>query len=115
MRDLLGLPWPCCFCPRRGLGFGDALGFTFASQNAVGRHGIVCCFRAFYCVCGSRNACVDLTIRGFCSFFFPSNDTGVARRLVFSAIEILLGLVKLPLSFLLSFLAGAGGGWEGEI
>ncbi len=115
MRDLLGLPWPCCFCPRRGLGFEDALGFIFASQNAVGRHGIVCWFCAFYRVYGSRNACVNLTRRGFFSLFFPSDDTGVARRLVFSAVEIFLGLVKLPLSFLLSFLAGAAGGWEREI
>ncbi len=51
----------------------------------------------------------------FSAFFFPSDDTGVARRLVFSAVEIFLGLVKLPLSFLLSFLAGAAGGWEREI
>ncbi len=51
----------------------------------------------------------------FAAFFFPSDDTGVARRLVFSAVEIFLGLVKLPLSFPLSFLAGAGGGWEREI
>jgi hypothetical protein len=58
---------------------------------------------------------VDLTRSGFFSFFFPSDDTGAARRLVFSAVEIFLGLVKLPLSFLLSFLAGAAGGWEGEI
>lgn len=51
----------------------------------------------------------------FAAFVFPSDDTDVARRLVFSAVEIFLGLVKLPLSFLLSFLAGAGGGWEREI
>ncbi len=51
----------------------------------------------------------------FAAFLSPSDDTGVARRLVFLAVEVFLGLVKLPLSFLLSFLAGAGGGWEREI
>ncbi len=51
----------------------------------------------------------------FAAFYFPTDDTGAARRLVFSAVEIFLGLVKLPLSFLLSFLAGAGGGWKREI
>jgi hypothetical protein len=65
MRDLLGLPWPCCFCPRWGLGFGDALGFTFASLNALGRHGIVCWFRAFY-----LRVSLEKCVRGFNETWF---------------------------------------------